>query len=129
MIDRHTGSAAMTTQASFDTNAVCVEDWPEEGIVFDRFVPVDGSTLDQLCKGSNCVNSDYFAGCAPGTLRVSLDYAVFGQTWHLMHRLLYKADGWNGAFVDALDRRIIRLYKTISFAEELGLSEDHNQFG
>ena len=119
----------MITQAFLDTNTSYVQDWPEDGVVFDRFVPVDGSTLDQLCKGSNCVNSDYFAGCAPGTLRISLDYAVFGQTWHLMYRLFYKADGWNGAFVDALNRRIIRLYKTISFADELGLSEDQTQYG
>lgn len=117
----------MTTEACLDINTGWDRDWPEEGIVFDRFVSVNGSTLDDLCKGSNCVNSDYFAGCAPGTLRISLDYAVFGQTWHLMYRLLYKADGWNGAFVDALNRRIIRLYKTIAFADDLGLSQDHRR--
>jgi len=119
----------MITHTRIDTNAFVETEWPEEGIVFDRFVPVDGSTLEYLCKGSNCVNSDYFAGCSPGTLRISLDYAVFGQTWHLMYRLLHKADGWNGAFVDARNRRTIRLYKTISFADGLGLSQDNERHG
>lgn len=97
--------------------------WPEEGIVIDKFIPVDGSNLDELCKGSNCVNSDYFAGCTPGTLRISLDYAVYDQTWHLMYRLLYKADGWNGAFIDGHHHRMIRLYKSISFANDLNLPD------